>query len=128
MTNAISTVERIYEAFARADLDAVMQECGSDIVVTQDPALPWGGRYVGRDGVAEFALRLVSAIDSKVVAETMFEAGDRVVQHGRTRGTARESGAEFDIPECHLWTVVDGVVTEAAFYIDSAAMLAALRG
>lgn len=122
-----TVVESIYDAFGRNDLDEVMRWCAADIVVTQDPALPWGGRFVGRDGVAEFALRLVAAIDSTVVPEAIFEAGDCVVQHGRTRGTVRSSGAPFDIPECHVWTVTDGLVSDAAFFIDSAAMLEALR-
>ncbi len=126
MTDAIATVERIYEAFRSGDLDAVMKECAPGVVVTQDPALPWGGRYVGRDGVADFALALVGAIDSNVVAEGLFEAGDHIIQHGRTRGTVRGSGAAFDLPECHLWTVIDGLVTEAAFFIDSTAMLSVL--
>ena len=56
----------------------------------------------------------------------MFAAGDRVVQHGRTRGTVRANGAAFDIPECHIWTVRDGRVLAAEFFIDSAQMLAAI--
>ena len=115
---SIVTVRRIYDAFARGDLDAV---------ITQDPALPWGGHYVGRDGIAEFASKLVGTIDSKVDTEQLFEAGDHVVQQGRTKGTVRRNGAPFDIPECHVWTLRDGVVAKAEFYIDSPAMLAALE-
>ena len=126
MKESIAMVEQIYASFAAGDLDAVMQHCAADIVVTQDPELPWGGRYVGRDGVAEFALRLIGAIDSNVVAEGMFEAGDCVVQRGRTSGTVRASGVAFDIAECHIWKVVDGLVSEAAFFIDSPAMLSVL--
>jgi ketosteroid isomerase-like protein len=56
----------------------------------------------------------------------MFEAGDQVVQYGRTAGTARASGRTFDIPECHVWTITDGLVSEVSYYIDTAAMLEAL--
>ena len=49
-----------------------------------------------------------------------------VVQVGRTAGTVRSNGAAFDIPECHIWTVRNGLVVEARFYIDSASMLEAL--
>ena len=124
---SIETVQSIYDAFARGDLEAVMNECAADVVITQDPALPWGGRYVGRDGIAEFASKLVGTIDSKVDTEQLFEAGDHVVQQGRTKGTVRNNGAPFDIAECHMWTLRDGVVVSAEFYIDSPAMLAALE-
>jgi ketosteroid isomerase-like protein len=123
---SIETVRRIYDAFARGDLEAVMNECAADAVITQDPALPWGGRFVGRDGIAEFASKLIGSIDSKVETEQLFQAGDHVVQQGRTKGTVRHNGAAYDIPECHVWTLRDGVVVSAEFYIDSPAMLAAL--
>lgn len=120
-------VRRIYAAFEQGDLDAVMLDCAPSAVVTQDPALPWGGRFVGREGLAEFALGLVATIDSTVSTEQIFQAGDHVVQQGRTKGTVRASGITFDIPECHVWTLRDGLVVEAQFFIDSAAMLAALH-
>jgi ketosteroid isomerase-like protein len=126
MPTALEVVREVYAAMAARDVDGVLERCHPDVVITQDPALPWGGRYVGTDGAAEFAINLVGAIDSAVTPIAMFEADNRVVQYGRTAGTARESGKQFDIPECHVWTVVDGRVTEAAFFIDSGAMLEAL--
>ncbi len=56
----------------------------------------------------------------------MFQAGEHVVQHGRTAGTVRATGVAFDIAECHVWRVVDGRAVEARNFIDSAAMLEAL--
>ncbi len=56
----------------------------------------------------------------------MFQAGNRVVQYGRTVGTVRATGVSFDLPECHVWTVDDGRVTKAEFFIDTPAMLDAL--
>lgn len=124
---AIDTVRRIYDAFARGDLDAVMAECASDAVITQDPALPWGGRYVGRDGIAEFALKLIGTSDSAVTTEEIYQAGEQVVQYGRSKGTVRDNGATFDVAECHVWTLRDGLIVQAEFYIDSEAMLKALQ-
>jgi ketosteroid isomerase-like protein len=100
-SQSVETVRRIYEAFARSDLDTVMEHCAPDAVVTQDSRLPWGGRYVGRDHIAEFAVKLVSATDSAVTSDEIFQAG-------------------------HIWTLRDGLVVEAQFFIDSEAMLDAL--
>jgi len=122
----LQTIEKVYAAFAARDVGALLGLCAPDIVVTQDPALPWGGFYRGLDGAADFALKLVSATDSVVTPERLFAAGDDVVQVGRTAGTVRSNGASFDVSECHVWTVRDGLVTAARFYLDSVSMLEAL--
>jgi uncharacterized protein len=123
----LEVVTAIYDALARRDLATVLELTSPDIVITQDPALPWGGRWEGHDGYGEFALTLVGAIDSKVTTLALYEAGDRVVQYGRTAGTVRANGATFDIPECHLWRVEGGLAVEAQYFIDSAAILEALN-
>ena len=123
----LDVVTDIYDAFARHDLQAVLDLVDEAIVVTQDPALPWGGRFVGHDGFGDFALKLLANIDSAVTVESMFQAGDTVVQCGRTAGTTRSTGTEFDIPECHIWTVRGGRAVEARFFIQSDAMLRALN-
>jgi ketosteroid isomerase-like protein len=51
---------------------------------------------------------------------------DRVVQVGRTRGHLVATGKEFDIAEALVWTIRDGKVVRAEFYIDTPAQLAAL--
>ncbi len=126
--HGVKLVERIYDAFFRGDLDGVMACCAPDATIVQDAALPWGGTYVGRDGVAEFAQRLMGTCDTTVTTEAVFEAGDRVVQYGRSHGTVRATGARYDVPECHVWALRDGVVVGVEFYIDSDAMLTILQG
>ena len=123
----LEIVTATYAAMAAKDLAAVSALCHPDVVLTQDPALPWGGRHVGSDGVAEFAIALIGAIDSAVTTLALYEAGERVVQYGRTAGIANASGKSFDIPECHIWTVTEGKVSEVSFFIASAAMLEALK-
>ena len=97
-----------------------------DFVVTQDARLPWGGRYEGPDGFATLGLALLEAIDSKVTTDALFEADGDVFQVGRTRGTVQATGATFDIPEVHRWTIADGLAVRAHFAIDTPAMLTAL--
>src|SRR5262249_24496398 len=82
-------------------------------VITQDPALAWGGRHVGHDGFANFGLTLSSTLDSTVAIDAVFEADGDVIQFGHTRGTVRANGARFDIPEVHRWTVRDGKAVAA---------------
>jgi uncharacterized protein len=125
-TENINLITQVYEAFAQQDLDALLALVDPDCVVTQDESLPWGGRYVGHDGVTTFAFGLLGALDSAVAMEALFEADGQVIQCGRTKGTVWANGNAFDIPEVHVWTLKEGKVVAAHFAIDTPAMLAAL--
>jgi len=122
----IDVVRGIYAAMAERDIAAVLAVISPDLVLTQDPRLPWGGRFEGPDGFATFGLALVEAVDSAVTTEAVFEADDEVIQMGRTKGTVRSNGAAFDIGEVHRWIIRDGLAVRAHFSIDTPAMLAAL--
>lgn len=123
----LKIIHQLYEAFASDGLDRVLELCDPECVVTQDDRLPWGGRHEGLDGVATFGALLGGTIHSTITEDALFEAGDRVVQYGRSRGTVLANGASFDLPEVHVWTLRDGKVVAAEFYGETAAMLRALR-
>jgi ketosteroid isomerase-like protein len=125
-TADIEVVQQIYAAMASRDIARLFDLIDPSCVVDQDPALPWGGHFEGRDGFATFALTLTGTIDSAVTTDAMFAAGDEVIQSGRTKGTVIANGAPFDIPEVHRWTIRDGKAVAAHFAIDTAAMLEAL--
>jgi ketosteroid isomerase-like protein len=122
----IEVVQAVYGAMAARDLEALLTLIDPAIVITQDAALPWGGRHVGLDGFAAFAAALTGSIQSAVTTEAMFEADGDVVQFGRTRGTTVHTQTPFDVPEVHRWTIRDGKAVAAHFAIDTAAMLDAL--
>ena len=125
-TEPLEVIRAVYDAGARKDFDEYFQLIDPAVVVEQDPALPWGGRWEGHAGLAQLGATLREHVESAVTTEAMFQAGEHVVQHGRTRGTVKATGASFDIAECHVWRVADGRAVEARFFIDSAAMLQAL--
>jgi ketosteroid isomerase-like protein len=122
----LAVVADIYAAMAARDFDRLFANIDPAFVVTQDERLPWGGRFVGHDGLAQFAIALTGTIDSVVTTEAMFTADGDVVQVGRTRGTVHANGAAFDIPEVHRWTIRDGKAIAAHFSIDTPAMLEAI--
>jgi ketosteroid isomerase-like protein len=126
-TSNIEIVSGIYAAMAAGDIELLLAMASEDFTIDQTEELPWGGHYVGREGVMAFATKLLSTIDSKVEADALYEAGDRVVQRGHTRGTVNASGASFDVAEVHIWTVRDSKAVAAEFYIDTPAMLDALN-
>jgi ketosteroid isomerase-like protein len=123
---AVSVVSDVYAAISAVDIAALVRLLDEQCVVSQDPALPWGGRYEGHDGFGQFAVTLRSNIESKVRIEAMFAAEGDVFVSGRTIGTTVATGTRFDIPIAHRWTVRDGRAVTAHFAIDTAAMLHAL--
>ena len=122
----IEVVQAVYAAMAARDFDALFTLIDPEIVITQDPRLPWGGRFEGHDGFAAFGIALTGAITSAVTIEAIYEADGDVIQVGRTIGTVVATGAPFDIAEVHRWTLRDGRPVRAHFSIDTPAMLEAL--
>jgi hypothetical protein len=49
--------------------------------------------------VTTFAFALMGPTDSVVMVESLFEAGNQVIEYGRSKGTVRANGNVFDIPE-----------------------------
>jgi len=124
----VAVVQRIYEAFARRDVPAILALFHQDCTIYQSSRLPWGGHYRGHEGLGEFLGKLTGAIESAVTTERYIDDEEgHVVEIGRTRGRVLASGRTFDVAEMHLWTVEDGMVTSLASYIDTAAMRAALE-
>jgi ketosteroid isomerase-like protein len=121
-------VRSIYDAYARRDLAAALSSFSSEVEYVQTDLLPWGGQYRGLEGVQTSLGKLLEHVDSRVEVEELVSAGDHVIVIGRTRGKARSSGAAFDVRAVHVWTVVDGSVRRFEAYLDTPAMLSALKG
>jgi ketosteroid isomerase-like protein len=121
-------VSSIYEASGRRDLAAALSSFSPEVEYVQTDLLPWGGRYQGLIGVQTSLGLLLEHVDSRVEVEEIVLAGDQVVVIRRTRGKARASGASFNVRAVHVWTVIDGSVRRFEAYIDTPAMLSALKG
>jgi hypothetical protein len=122
-----AVVTEVYAAFGRGDLARIAALFADDGVIAQSPALPWGGTHTGPQGLTTFLGTLTAHLESTPVTERLFADGaGRVVQVGRTRGTVRATGAAFDVPEVHVWTVAGGRVQRFEAYLDTPAVQAAL--
>jgi ketosteroid isomerase-like protein len=120
-------VEAAYAAYARKDMAAIAALFDPECELYQSALLPWGGLHRGHAGLQRFFERLVTEIDTQIVGETLFEAGDRVVSIGRTRGVAQATEARFELPAVHVYTVADGRIRRYEAYVDTPAMLEAIR-
>jgi len=122
----VDVVKALYEAYARRDFAAIASLYDPACELEQSSLLPWGGTYRGHAGLQQFFERLTNAIDTQIVDETLFEAGDKVVSMGRTKGVARMAGTAFELPTVHMYTVRNGTISRFEAYVDTPAMQKAL--
>jgi ketosteroid isomerase-like protein len=62
----LAAIQRLYAAYGRGDLDAVLAELADDVDWAAEAAsasVPWYGRYQGRSEVARFFQAIVSNVD-----------------------------------------------------------------
>ena len=124
MTDGAEVIGDFYRAIAAQDFQSALAVLDPAVTVWQTEQLPWGGSYDGLDGFIEFFGKIRETITSAVETEEIFEAGEHVVQRGRTRGTLNATGASFDVREIHVWEVRDGKAVSLRAHIDTPAMLA----
>lgn len=123
----IALVRAVYAALAKGDVAAILAMSDPAIEIYQTEELPYGGHYRGHEGLAKFLGGVRATLDSKVEIQNLYLAGDCVVQIGRTRGTARATGAPFDAAEVHVWRVRDGRIAGLTAYVDTDELGRALR-
>jgi ketosteroid isomerase-like protein len=85
----VEVVKQIYAAMADREIPVLLELVDPQCVITQDSRLPWGGRFVGHDGLAAFAAALTGAITSAVTTEALFEADGDVIQCAHARHDRR---------------------------------------
>ena len=123
----VTVVRRVYDAFERGDVPTIFALFDSGGEIYQSTRLPWGGRYEGHGGLADFLGNLTGTIESRVETERFIDDGDgHVVASGVTRGTVVATGRRFEVPETHVWTVEDGRIVRFESYVDAGRMREAL--
>ena len=118
LNTAESTVRDVYAKVAAGDFDGVLGLLAEDAAFIQAEGLPFGGRYVGRDGFLEMAARIVAAWPGFTVRPIAFlsDGAERVVV------LTELSGEGLQMPMLELWTVRGGRVAGCQpFYFDTAA-------
>jgi ketosteroid isomerase-like protein len=91
--------------------------------------VPQDGPAVERPGIDGFREALSDWISPyerfRLVIEEVVPLESRVVFRARQVATTKHGGVEIDTPGVSVWSVVDGKVRQAAFYLDEEAGLRA---
>src|SRR5947209_5643081 len=104
-------LRRMYDAFGRDDIDAVLADMTDDFTWYSPGAAPFAGHRTGIDQMREFFSESARWVQmDQFDADEILADGDRVVVLGRQRGTVRESGRRFETQWAHVYTVRNGKV------------------
>ena len=124
-------VQKLYAAFGRGDLGYILDACLVNVEweYVGSTAIPYGGRYAGKQGVEQFFARLGQTCDIKRFEPRDFVAqGDNVVVLGYEEGIARPTGRSFQTPWVHIFTIQNGKLLRFREFADSYAVAMAFQG
>ena len=128
----IESVQRMYQAFGRGDVDAVLAELADDVEwvsVSETPntTVPWYGTYRGRSDVPRFFKEIASSVnvtDFAVLSITSSESDVMVAI--RWAFTVPATGKSVALHMQHWWRFGDGKVVFVRTAEDSQRTAAAL--
>ena len=127
----VDVVRKGYEAFGRGDINGLLAQLDPDVEwrTPGPPDLPTAGQRRGHDAVQEFFQTLSGLLETLRFEPKQFVAqGDMVIVIGDDTSRVRASGTTLEVRFAHVFTVRDGKVVAFEEYIDTAALVADLRG
>jgi ketosteroid isomerase-like protein len=114
----VEIVKRVTDAFNRRDVDAVLDFCASDCVVSSQ-LLDVSADFRGREGLERFYGMLGESWDGFCsVVDDYRDLGDRVLVLGRNQGRGTGSGVSIDGPMGAVFDFWDGNVSRIRLYLD----------
>jgi ketosteroid isomerase-like protein len=122
----IAVVRRLYEA--RGDPEIIRQVLAPDVRWEVVEGFPYGGVYLGLNGVSDFFTRLFTDFaDWRTEPSEFFESGDHVIAIGAYSGRAKVTGKTFKARFAHVWTMRNGVIARLQQVADTAQLARALE-
>jgi len=122
--NYVATVESIYAALARRDVQFVLDR--------MDPKVEWhsaenfiyahGNPYLGQEAVRKgiFDRLFEEWTEFLLIPQEILGAGDVVIARGRYRGTFKGTGYALDAQFVHVFRFKDGKIIMGQTYTDTA--------
>lgn len=110
----IEAVQRVYEAYGRGDLDAILAELADDVDWAAEAAstsVPWYGSFRGKGDVPGFFKEIGSSIDVTEFTPLSFTSNDTdVIVAVWWAYTVNASGKRAAMHMLHWWRFADGKI------------------
>ena len=126
----IETVQAMYAAFGRGDIQFILDHLTGDIVWTlEGPAsVPFSGERHGKAEVLGFFEALAATqTNQKLTTDRWVAQGGTVASTGRYGATVTATGKSYDSAQAHFFTFRDGKVSRFDDYVDTALVAEAYR-
>lgn len=110
----IEAVQRLYEAYGRGDVDAVLAELADDVDWAAEAAstsVPWYGNYRNKDEVPRFFKEIGSSVDVTEFVPVSFTSNETdVVATIHWTYTVRSTGKTASMYMHHWWRFAGGKI------------------
>jgi ketosteroid isomerase-like protein len=110
----IDSVERLYRAYGRGDVDAVLAELADDVDWAAEAAstsAPWYGRFAGKAEVPRFFKEIASSVDvTAFTVESLTSNETDVVANVTWSYTVNSTGRTASMRMQHLWRFANGKI------------------
>ena len=118
MSQALKTVEEIYEAMEQGNIGKIISVLDENFTVHLAKSL--GGVYQGREGILDVISKMCSASGkSKKIVEDIIEFNNRIVAFGDINFTDDDKNINA-IPFVDVWKVDgDKIIDVEVFYLDA---------
>ena len=110
----IEAVQRLYEAYGRGDVDAVLAELADNVDWSAEAAstsAPWYGKFHGKGEVPRFFKEIGSSIDVTEFTPLSFTSNDTdVIVAVHWAFTVNSTGKRAAMNMHHRWQFADGKI------------------
>jgi ketosteroid isomerase-like protein len=110
----IEAVQRLYEAYGRGDVDAVLAEVADDVdwgAEAASDSVPWYGSHRGKGDVARFFSEIASNVDVTEFTPLSFTSNDTdVIVAVHWAYTVKKTGKSAAMNMQHWWRFADGKI------------------
>ena len=136
MQKNLETVQNIYAAFGRGDVNAILDCLAPDVAweqwsnnFAQKAGVPWMKAGSGRQVVLQFFHTIGAFKISRFEVLSLMAGGNQVAAEVELAAEVPATGGSFQEQEIHLWTFNDrGQVTRFRHYLDTARHIEVAKG
>jgi ketosteroid isomerase-like protein len=128
--DSLAVVRRFYEAFSKRDDAALLALVADDAVWTAygPPEVPFVGTWRGKSELVRYYSAVRNTLDVRKYEPREFVVdGGTVLVLGHVVAVAKPTGKTFESDFAHVYTVHGGLLTSYRNFLDTAALLRALR-